>query len=70
MPAMDFCNTMEFPIARLWIFNLQLSVFLSYNKHLRVCANGNSYVNISLYIKLYLQQQTLIREKDLQGLLI
>jgi hypothetical protein len=32
MPAMDFCNTMEFPIATLWIFNLQLSVFLSYNK--------------------------------------
>jgi len=33
MPAMDFCNTMEFPLATLWIFNLQLSVFLSYNKH-------------------------------------
>ena len=32
MPAMDFCNTMEFPIAILWNFNLQLSVFLSYNK--------------------------------------
>ena len=32
MPAMDFCNTMEFPLATLWIFNLQLSVFLSYNK--------------------------------------
>jgi hypothetical protein len=32
MPAMDFCNTMEFPIATLWIFNLQPSVFLSYNK--------------------------------------
>jgi MFS superfamily sulfate permease-like transporter len=33
MPAMDFCNTMEFPLATLWIFVLQLSVFLSYNKH-------------------------------------
>jgi hypothetical protein len=33
MPAMDFCNTMEFPIAILWNFNLQLSVFLFYNKH-------------------------------------
>jgi hypothetical protein len=32
MPAMDFCNTMEFPLATLWIFVLQLSVFLSYNK--------------------------------------
>ena len=32
MPAMDFCNTMEFPIAILWDFNLQLSVYLSYNK--------------------------------------
>jgi len=33
MPAMDFCNTMEFPIAKLWNFNLQLSVFLFYNNH-------------------------------------
>jgi len=37
MPAMDFCNTMEFPIAILWIFNLQLSVFLSYNKYVGLC---------------------------------
>jgi hypothetical protein len=35
MPAMDFCNTMEFPLATLWIFNLQLSVFLSYKKQAR-----------------------------------
>jgi hypothetical protein len=28
-----FCNTMEFPIATFWNFNLQLSVFLSYNKY-------------------------------------
>jgi arsenate reductase len=35
MPAMDFCNTMEFPLATLWIFVLQLSVFLSYNKHIK-----------------------------------
>jgi len=38
MPAMDFCNTMEFPLATLWIFNLQLSVFLSYNKQRLIIA--------------------------------
>jgi len=27
-----FCNTMEIPVAILWNFDLQLSVFLSYNK--------------------------------------
>ncbi len=32
MPAMDFCNTMEIPLAILWNFNLQLLVLLSYNK--------------------------------------
>jgi len=32
LPAMDFCNTMEFPLATLWILLLQLSVLLSYTK--------------------------------------
>jgi hypothetical protein len=27
-----FCNTMEFPLATFWIFHLQHSVFLLYNK--------------------------------------
>ena len=32
MPAMDFCNTMEFPLATFMNSLLQCSVFISYNK--------------------------------------
>ena len=32
MPAMGFCNTMEFPLATFMKSLLQCSVFISYNK--------------------------------------
>ena len=49
MPAMDFCNTMEFPLATLWIFNLQLSVFLSYNKY---SSSTSSLLDLGLFKRL------------------
>jgi transposase-like protein len=35
-------TTPEFPLATLWSFNLQLSVFLSYNKQVEGNNSGNS----------------------------
>jgi hypothetical protein len=33
MPAMDSCNIVEFPVAKLWNSHLQLSPLLSCNKY-------------------------------------
>jgi hypothetical protein len=37
MPAMDSCNIVEFPVAKLWNSHLQLSPLLSCNKYAGIC---------------------------------
>ncbi|MFZ3373913.1 MAG: hypothetical protein WA131_12985, partial [Desulfitobacteriaceae bacterium] len=74
VPAMDFlqyygisnCNTMEFPIAILWNFNLQLSVFLSYNKHRSVILLPYYHVfGICSYLTEWTIEHTILKNTNL-----
>ncbi|MCG8687538.1 MAG: helix-turn-helix domain-containing protein, partial [Desulfobacterales bacterium] len=68
MPAMDFCNTMEFPLAIFCILLLQHSVFLLYNKHIYVYCiyKGADYMDYKLLgkrVRIQRTKQGLTQEK-------